>query len=118
MREATDLTFPPAGQKGGGVKENELKMAVRLIDEMTENWDPGKYRDTYREDILRRVKAKIKAGKTKEVSQPAAAEPVRRKAEVIDLVALLQKSVRTGPAERIGSHSNRRRVPAKRTRRA
>lgn len=127
IREASDLTFPPAGQKGGGVKENELKMAVRLIDEMTENWDPGKYRDTYREDILRRVKAKIKAGKTKVVSQPAADEPVRRKAEVIDLVALLQKSVR-GPAVsgskakaiplRIRSHSNRRRVPAKRTRRA
>ncbi len=39
-------------------------MAQELIDGMTTSWDPSKYKDTYYDDIMKRVKAKIKAGKS------------------------------------------------------
>ena len=94
IRESSGLELPAAGAKGG-VKSNELKMALRLIEEMTERWDPDKYRDTYRDDILKRVRAKVKAGETREAAEPEKeAAPARQKAEVIDLVALLRQSVR------------------------
>jgi DNA end-binding protein Ku len=99
IRDAAELSFPATGAKGAGVKDNELKMALRLIDEMAEEWKPEKYRDTYREDVLKRVKAKIKAGKTKEVAEPSEGEAPRQKAEVIDLVALLKQSVGKKPGE-------------------
>jgi DNA end-binding protein Ku len=98
IREADALTLPAAGIKGGGVKANELKMAVALIEEMSERWDPAKYRDTYRDDVLKRVKQKVKAGETQEITGPAAEETPRRSAEVIDLIALLRDSVRKGGA--------------------
>jgi DNA end-binding protein Ku len=99
IRASTGIELPASGAKGGGLKSNELKMALRLIEEMTERWDPAKYRDTYREDILKRVNAKVKAGETREAAEPEEeAAPARRKAEVIDLVALLRESVAKGGA--------------------
>jgi len=109
---ATDaLNLPAAGVKGAGVKGNELKMAVALIEEMSEHWDPSKYRDTYRDDVLKRVKAKVKSGETREIAEPQAEEPPRRTADVIDLVALLRESVRKG-----GAPAKPRRARAKATR--
>ena len=92
IRDAQELSFPAAGIQGGNVRDNELKMAMRLIDDMVEEWDPQQYHDTYQEDILKRVQAKVKAGQTEEVSAAEAAPP-RAKAEVIDLVELLKRSV-------------------------
>ncbi len=72
----------------------EVEMAMRLVKEMSEKWDPAKYRDTYRDDILARIETKIKAGETRQVAEPGEAEPARPKsAEVIDLMALLKRSV-------------------------
>jgi len=39
------------------VTEKELQLAIRLIDDMTEAW-PAAYRDTYRDDLLRRIEQK------------------------------------------------------------
>lgn len=100
IRESADLELPAAGAKGGGVKSSELKMALRLIEEMTEPWDPSKYRDTYRDDILKRVKAKVKAGQTREVAEPEEAAPARKSADVIDLMSLLRQSVSKGATDK------------------
>lgn len=93
IRDASALEAPPAGVKAGGVRSDELKMALRLIEDMTESWDPSKYRDTYRDDVLARVREKVKSGET-HAAEPVEEAPARRKAEVIDLVELLRKSVR------------------------
>ncbi|MFH0344173.1 MAG: hypothetical protein ACHBNF_19090 [Chromatiales bacterium] len=37
------------------LNEREIEMATRLVKDLT--GDPSKYRDTYREDLLARVKA-------------------------------------------------------------
>jgi DNA end-binding protein Ku len=73
----------------------EVDMALRLVKEMSEKWKPGKYHDSYREDILARIEKKVKAGETHEVAEGGAEEeaPQRKGAEVIDLMALLKRSV-------------------------
>lgn len=73
----------------------EVDMALRLVKEMSEKWKPGKYQDSYREDILARIEKKVKAGETHEVAEPGTEEeaPPSRGAEVIDLMALLKRSV-------------------------
>jgi DNA end-binding protein Ku len=72
----------------------EVDMALRLVKEMSEKWDPSRYRDTYREDVLARIEKKVQAGETRQVAEPGEAEaPKPKGAEVIDLMALLKRSV-------------------------
>ena len=51
----------PEDTKKAGVTPKELDMAKRLIDDMSDNWDPAKYHDTFREDIMALVNKKVKA---------------------------------------------------------
>jgi DNA end-binding protein Ku len=93
----------------------EVDMALRLVKEMSEQWKPRKYHDTYRDDLLARIKEKVKAGATREITEPeeGAREP-KKSAEVIDLMALLKRSV-----EEQGTGKQRKRpARARATRRA
>jgi DNA end-binding protein Ku len=68
-------------------------MALRLVEDMADEWKPQKYKDTYREDLLKRVKEKVKAGETEEITAPEKEERTAKGADVIDLMSLLKKSV-------------------------
>ena len=75
------------------VSSRELDLALRLIDDMADDWKPEKYKDTYREDLLARVEEKVKAGQTEEITEPEKEARAKGGADVIDLMALLKKSV-------------------------
>lgn len=47
------------------IKENELKMAVRLIEENTGKFDITVYKNTYREQLMKMIQAKAKGLKIK-----------------------------------------------------
>jgi DNA end-binding protein Ku len=79
--------------KGAKVSTKELDMALRLVEDMSDAWQPAKYHDTYREDLLKRVEEKVQAGQTEEVTEPAREAKPQKGGEVIDLMALLKKSV-------------------------
>ncbi len=95
IRPVAELGIPEASLKGAKVTAKEIDLALRLIDDMAEPWKPEQYKDTYREDLLRRIEEKVKAGQTEEITEPAreGAEEKAPGAEVIDLMALLRKSV-------------------------
>ena len=61
LRDSSRLRVPGPGLKG--VSEREVKMAERLIDEMTEAWKPERYRDEYRDELLAFIKKRGRAGK-------------------------------------------------------
>jgi DNA end-binding protein Ku len=83
----------PNGTLHHKASPKELDMALRLIDDMAEKWRPEKFKDSYRGDLMARIKEKIRKGQTEELTEPekGAQEPAR--ADVIDLMALLKKSV-------------------------
>lgn len=95
LKSAEDLEIPDK-LKGHKVTARELDMALRLIDDMADEWKPERYHDTYHEDLLKRIEEKIKAGQTEEITEPAKEEKADKGAEVIDLMALLRKSVEGG----------------------
>jgi len=69
-------------------------MALSLVEGMSEAWQPGQYRDTYRDDVLALVKKKIKAKQTKTITAPEPeTDDKPESSNVIDLVALLQQSL-------------------------
>jgi DNA end-binding protein Ku len=93
LKAPAELEIPKAK-----VTAKELDMALRLVEDMADEWDPRKYKDTYREDLLKRIKEKVKAGQTEELTEPeeGAAKPAKG-ADVIDLMSLLKQSVERKP---------------------
>jgi DNA end-binding protein Ku len=85
----------PAGLKQTGLSEREVKMAERLVEGMTGKWDPSRFRDEYRDDVLELVRRKVKSGQTHEVVEPEEKEEPRPRAEVVDLMPLLKQSLET-----------------------
>jgi DNA end-binding protein Ku len=75
----------PAGMELG---ERELTMATSLIGSMTVDWDPTRYTDEHRQQVLELIEAKA-AG---EEIVAAPAEDVRT-GDVVDLVAALEASL-------------------------
>jgi DNA end-binding protein Ku len=69
------------------VSDRELKMARQLIESLTDEFDPGKYKDEYREKVLELIEAKADG---QEIAvQPEAPAP----AKVPDLMAALEASL-------------------------
>ncbi|HZQ73489.1 MAG TPA: Ku protein [Burkholderiales bacterium] len=91
LRSAGDLDL--SSLKHHKPTAKELDLALRLIDDMADEWKPEKYKDTYREDLLARIEEKVKAGQTEEITAPAKEGREKAGAEVIDLMGLLRKSV-------------------------
>jgi len=71
-----------------GVRKPELDMAKALVNSLAAEWDPSKYTDEYRENLMRVIKAKMKG---KHIEIEPAAEP--RQAEVVDLMERLRRSL-------------------------
>ena len=92
IKEVGELGIP-SGALHGKATAKEIDMALRLIDDMAEKWKPEKYKDTYRDDLMARIKEKIKKGQTEEITEPEKGEKETAGADVIDLMALLKKSV-------------------------
>ncbi len=78
--------------------KRELDMATRLIEEMSEDWQPEQYKDTFQEQIMALVEQKAKEGKVEAVSEPDDEGGERRSADVIDLTELLKRSLGAKPA--------------------
>lgn len=74
------------------ISDKELKMAKELVNGMTAKWQPEKYKDTYKNDLLKMIKNKIKGGKSIESETPEQIEPTSDR-QVIDLMPLLKKSL-------------------------
>jgi DNA end-binding protein Ku len=75
-------------------------MAMRLVEDMADEWKPRQYKDTFREDLMKRIQAKVKAGETEEITEPEKERRPEKGGEVIDLMELLKKSVKPKPARR------------------
>jgi len=99
LRPTKDFALPEEGLKGAHVTSKEVDLAKRLIDDMTEHWKASEFKDSYHQDLMRRIEEKIKKGETKEITEPDAEETkAPRSAQVIDLAALLKQSLdKSGP---------------------
>jgi DNA end-binding protein Ku len=88
------------------VRPNELDMAQTLIDNLSADWDPGEFKDEYREAMLRIVEAKIN-GEEIEVVE---AEPT---AKVVDLMEALKASVAAAKKEAKAEPAAKKKAPAR-----
>ncbi|MDO5576668.1 MAG: Ku protein [Fibrobacter sp.] len=86
LRSSQELDTPQAGT--ANIDKRELEMAIQLIDQLTEKWDPYQYKDTYHDDLQKIIQEKIE-GKVPE--EPSETKPKRT--EITDLFSQLSKSL-------------------------
>lgn len=110
MRFATELVDPGdyVFPQADTVREQELAMAQALIGNLAGPFDPGKYTDDYRANLMKIIRAKMKGKKIK----LAAPDEEPGDAQVIDLMSRLRASLEGGPAQRGAVRAGRRRAAA------
>ena len=121
VRSAEDVGLEGLDAK---VSKKEVDMAQRLVDDMTEQWDPEQYHDTFKDNVMALVERKLKDGKLEAVAEEPEAEDSG--ADVIDLTELLRRSLggkkdkaKEAPKSKSSGRSTTRRSPAaSRTRKA
>ncbi|AIE85000.1 YkoV protein [Fimbriimonas ginsengisoli Gsoil 348] len=90
---------------GGNIQvdERELKMAESLVDLLTEPFEPGKYKDDYREALMARIEAKSHGENIRE-------QPEAPQAQVIDLFEALKRSLETAKGQTAKPAEKRRKA--------
>jgi len=68
------------------VKEKELAMATSLIEAMVAEFEPEKYKDDYRDNLLQMIEAK-------KTGQEVVAPPEPKEAKVVDIMEALKASL-------------------------
>jgi DNA end-binding protein Ku len=95
-------------------KKRELEMAGALIDQLTSDFEPDRYRDEYREELLSLIESKARG---EEVVEAVSEEPKPTKAP--DLMAALEESLSAIKGEPLAAGAKRdgggakKRAPAK-----
>jgi DNA end-binding protein Ku len=116
LRAWDDLDIPQGKE---GVSERELDMAERLVEGMVSDWDPDRYKDTFVDDMMAMIERRVKAGQTEAGAEPAPEEEEERPArgKVVDLMALLKRSVEEGGGAKhsAAKHSAAKHTAAKKT---
>jgi DNA end-binding protein Ku len=98
-----DEVLPDAGSSATAkLSAAELGMAKQLVQNIQGYFAAGKFKDTYRADLKRRVQEKIRKRETHSLDVGEPKGEGRPKAQVIDLMAALKASLKKsgGSAER------------------
>ncbi len=85
LADLKEFNFPQKGE----IRPAELRMAQQLIDNLVSEWQPDKYTDEYKENLLRVINAKLKGKRPKLIAE----DTTPKQAEVVDLMARLRASL-------------------------
>jgi DNA end-binding protein Ku len=103
--DAESLKFP----KSGLAREREVTMAKKLIDGMTEKWNPEKYEDEYKTQLMAMIEEKVK--------NPKAEHPLpktqKKPSNVIDLMSVLEESLSHTKGSKVTSRKTTSKSEAK-----
>jgi DNA end-binding protein Ku len=86
LRSHDELDLPAKG--AAQLSEKELDLAIKLIDQLTERWEPEQYKDTYYEDLKALLQGKIEGKGVEEAVEVVSPQPA-----VADLFSRLSQSL-------------------------
>jgi DNA end-binding protein Ku len=99
-------------EESAEVSPKELAIATQLVDSLSAEWDPERYKDTYRERVIELVRAKADG---REIVESQAAEPAAR---VDDLMAALEASLAAATEQATAKKAPAKKPAAAKPRRA
>ncbi len=83
--DTAPLEFPASDK----VRKAELDMAKMLVNNLAAEWDPSKYTDEYRENLMKLIKARMKGERPRLTGE----EPEPQEGKVVDLMERLRQSL-------------------------
>ena len=104
LADLADFKFPHKAD----IRPAELKMARQLIDNLAAKWDPEKYADEYKENLMRVIRAKMKGKRPRLLDD----DHTPKQAEVVDLMARLRASLEGG-GKKAAAGSTKKRAASK-----
>ncbi len=84
--EVRDAGLVPGIPENAEVNQNELNMAIQLIDNLTTEFKPEKYRDEFRDRLVDLINKKVEG-------EEVVTKPDVQKSNIIDLMQALQASI-------------------------
>lgn len=114
MRFEDELVSPSAIRVSGGneARAREIEMAKTLVEQMTQEWDPGRYNDEYKSALMKLIDKKVASGGKK---LPTKKEKAKHATNVIDLAAVLRESLaEAGGVKKKKPAAKKMRKPTKR----
>lgn len=112
--DLADYNLPKGQPAKYRVTAKEIEMAKQLIDSMSNQWKPGDYRDEFRDRLRKVIEKRLKSKRVVMPEEEEAALPENAATNVMDFMALLQKSLsenKRTPARKAAK--SRRKEPAK-----
>ncbi len=104
----------PSLEDAPSARPQEVKMATSLVESMSSEFDPTEYTDDYQIELRKLIDETLANGGEKVVHTEADKDDDGEDAEVVDLVAALQRSVEAaGKNAKSGSSSTSTSTPAK-----
>jgi len=116
IRATSALELPASDEKKWMPVKKELDLAVRLIKEMSEKWQPENFNDEYREALMDFIEKKIASGDTvDDVVRPDDGEEDEvAEGKVLDLASYLERSLKeSGGSAAAKAKSRAKAKPAK-----
>jgi len=87
-----DFELPSQDLRKHKVSRKEIELATKLIDGMTTKWNAAKFKDDYRDVLMKLVEKKIASGQT-EVIESEELETEDRTPQTINFMDVLKRSV-------------------------
>ena len=84
LADLEDFRFP----KAQGIRPGEMNMALQLIESLNAKWEPEKYTDDYRDNLMRVIQAKLKGKKPRLTERETPQD-----GKVVDLMERLRASL-------------------------
>lgn len=91
IRKTSEVNVPHSPVKEYNISKKEFDIAKQLVDTMTVKWDPKKYTNQYRDELLKIIEQKVASGGKKAIKHAQAPEFVQT--NVVDFMDLLKKSI-------------------------
>jgi len=102
--EAKEFSFPSRE----AIRPQELQMAEQLVANLAEPFDPTRYTDEYRANLMKIIKAKMKGKKVK-LEEPEGEAP---DSDVLDLMSRLRASLEEGSGKKGAVRTKQKTVAA------
>lgn len=128
VRSTAELKLPASDEKSAQPSKREIDLALKLIGEMEERWNPKDFHDEYREALMDFIDKKVAGGETVEDVKEGEDDEEDFGGKVLNLADYLERSFKDAPAKKskstpakkaakkhAGKKTSSKKAPAKKT---
>lgn len=117
--DVDDYALPSGKTASYRITAKELQMAEQLVESMSGKWEPGDYRDEFRDRLHKVIEKRMKSKGVVTPVEDEGAAPENASTNVVDFMALLKQSLaskKRTPAKKTASRSKAKEAAAPRKR--